>query len=107
LSIFVLGGAILSATPVTTQIELGNAATPLLNGGYDHVDSYRFPMNLARFQTPSSVSGRRQQEFIVDNAAAVPEPDTFLLLMGGLLVAGGLARRRVARERESLNTNTL
>jgi hypothetical protein len=54
-------------------------------------------VNLAGFQILSSLSGT-QQEFLIYNASSVPEPATFALIAGALLIAAGLARRKRRRD---------
>ncbi len=45
LSIFLLAAAALSATPVTTQITLANAGSPLLSDGSDYIGPYTITTN--------------------------------------------------------------
>jgi hypothetical protein len=59
-------------------------------------------VNLAGFQILSSSSANRQQEFLIYNASTVPEPGTFLLMAGGLLLAVVLSRRQLRKSLESL-----
>lgn len=96
-----LTGTVLAATPIAGTLSQTDVNAPIQR--CDVTQSDRDSLHFPRFQTLMTWNTVGYQEFPVDRATAVPEPDTLLLLTGGLLVAAGLARKRVRREQANIS----
>jgi hypothetical protein len=84
------------------KISANDAAIPYIAQAVSNYSS----MDLSGFQILTSVGSPRQQEFLVfDPGSATPEPSTYALLGGGLLLVG--LSRLMQRKKQTIQTKAV